>query len=82
FRYISATALPRPVFGVPLDEHLSIQKERISGVLTKCCDFLRQNGMNERGIFRVSGNASKIKRIRAALDAGQFDVSFGSFYSR
>ncbi|NP_001348824.1 Rho-GAP domain-containing protein [Caenorhabditis elegans] len=69
-----ATALPRPVFGVPLDEHLSIQKERISGVLTKCCDFLRQNGMNERGIFRVSGNASKIKRIRAALDAGQFDA--------
>ncbi|CAL2050079.1 unnamed protein product [Caenorhabditis brenneri] len=70
---VIATALPRPVFGVPLEQHLTVQKERISIVLTKCCDFLRQNGMQEKGIFRVSGNAAKVKRIRAALDAGQFD---------
>uniref|UniRef100_A0A1I7T799 Rho-GAP domain-containing protein n=1 Tax=Caenorhabditis tropicalis TaxID=1561998 RepID=A0A1I7T799_9PELO len=69
-----ATALPRPVFGVALEEHLSIQQERISVVLTKCCDFLRLHGMAERGIFRVSGNAAKVKRIRAGLDAGQFDI--------
>ncbi|UMM41681.1 hypothetical protein L5515_017835 [Caenorhabditis briggsae] len=69
-----ATAIPRPVFGVPLEEHLLVQQQRISIVLTKTCEFLRQHGMQERGIFRVSGNASKVKRIRAALDCGQFDI--------
>uniref|UniRef100_A0A8R1DEK7 Rho-GAP domain-containing protein n=1 Tax=Caenorhabditis japonica TaxID=281687 RepID=A0A8R1DEK7_CAEJA len=66
-------ALPRPVFGVSLEEHLSVHREKYAFVLVKCCDFIRAHAMNEKGIFRVSGNAAKVKRIRASLDSGQFD---------
>lgn len=36
--------------------------------------MLRQNGLREKGVFRVSGNNTKIRRMKAAFDAGQIDV--------
>ena len=67
-------ARPRPVFGVDLTEHLRHSQTRIAVVLEQCCDFLRERGMTEKGVFRVSGNNTKIRRMKAAFDAGQINV--------
>ncbi|GMT05864.1 hypothetical protein PENTCL1PPCAC_28038 [Pristionchus entomophagus] len=66
-----ANARPRPMFGVDLEEHLRHANRPISVVLEKCCTILRATAMKERGVFRVNGNNTKIRRIKAAFDAGQ-----------
>ncbi|CAI5454574.1 unnamed protein product [Caenorhabditis angaria] len=71
-KYID-TARPRPVFGVDLTEHLAHTNSSIAVVIEKSCSLLRANGFNEKGLFRVNGNNGKIRRIKAAFDAGQFD---------
>ncbi|KAK6051454.1 RhoGAP domain protein [Cooperia oncophora] len=66
-------ARPRPVFGVDLSEHLRHTQGRVALVLEKCCTMLRTSGFNEKGLFRVNGNNTKIRRMKAAFDAGQID---------
>lgn len=74
-------ARPRPIFGVDLTEHLRHSQTRIAIVLEKCCEILRKNGMTEKGVFRVSGNNTKIRRMKAAFDAGQIEVELVCFFS-
>ncbi|WKY16676.1 hypothetical protein Q1695_001368 [Nippostrongylus brasiliensis] len=66
-------ARPRPVFGVDLSEHLRHTQGRVAVVLEKCCSMLRASGFTEKGLFRVNGNNTKIRRMKAAFDAGQID---------
>ncbi|GMT36745.1 hypothetical protein PFISCL1PPCAC_28042 [Pristionchus fissidentatus] len=66
-----ANARPRPMFGVDLEEHLRHANRPISVVVEKCCSLLRATAMKEKGVFRVNGNNTKIRRIKAAFDAGQ-----------
>ncbi|KHJ99874.1 RhoGAP domain protein [Oesophagostomum dentatum] len=67
-------ARPRPVFGVDLSEHLRHTQGRVAVVLEKCCTMLRTSGFAEKGLFRVNGNNTKIRRMKAAFDAGQIDI--------
>ncbi|EPB80806.1 hypothetical protein ANCCEY_00008 [Ancylostoma ceylanicum] len=67
-------ARPRPVFGVDLTEHLRHTQGRVAIVLEKCCSMLRASGFTEKGLFRVNGNNTKIRRMKAAFDAGQIDI--------
>ncbi|CAJ0607029.1 unnamed protein product [Cylicocyclus nassatus] len=67
-------ARPRPVFGIDLSEHLHHTQRRVALVLEKCCSMLRASGFTEPGLFRVNGNNTKIRRMKAAFDAGQIDV--------
>ncbi|KAK5976883.1 Rho GTPase-activating protein 17 [Trichostrongylus colubriformis] len=66
-------ARPRPMFGVDLSEHLRHTQGRVAVVLEKCCTMLRASGFNEKGLFRVNGNNTKIRRMKSAFDAGQID---------
>ncbi|CAD6185587.1 unnamed protein product [Caenorhabditis auriculariae] len=68
-------ARPCPVFGVDLAEHLRQHyPSRLATVIEKCCTLLRKTGFTEKGLFRVNGNNSKIRRAKAAFDAGHFDA--------
>ncbi|VDM74628.1 unnamed protein product [Strongylus vulgaris] len=67
-------ARPRPVFGIDLSEHLRHTQGRVALVLEKCCSMLRASGFTEKGLFRVNGNNTKIRRMKAAFDAGQIDI--------
>uniref|UniRef100_A0A1I7WLU7 Rho-GAP domain-containing protein n=1 Tax=Heterorhabditis bacteriophora TaxID=37862 RepID=A0A1I7WLU7_HETBA len=73
-------ARPRPIFGVDLTEHLRHTQSRIAQVMEKCCTLLRASGFTEKGLFRVNGNNTKIRRMKAAFDTGQIDVSLIHFY--
>lgn len=67
-------ARPRPMFGVDLSEHLRHYNTRLSVVIEKCCTLLRKTGFTEKGLFRINGNNSKIRRMKAAFDCGQIDI--------
>ncbi|VDM62814.1 unnamed protein product [Angiostrongylus costaricensis] len=73
-------ARPRPVFGVDLSEHLRHTQGRVAVVLEKCCTMLRASGFTEKGLFRVNGNNTKIRRMKAAFDAGQIDIDERAYY--
>ncbi|KAG9510002.1 Rho GTPase-activating protein 44, partial [Fragariocoptes setiger] len=59
----------RPVFGTPLMEHLRVTQREISIVIEVCTELLIRNGLDEEGLFRVSGSASKVKKFKHAIDA-------------
>ncbi|KJH40301.1 RhoGAP domain protein [Dictyocaulus viviparus] len=73
-------ARPRPVFGVDLSEHLRHTQGRVAVVLEKCCTILRASGFTEKGLFRVNGNNTKIRRMKSAFDAGQIDADERAYY--
>ncbi|XP_075558631.1 uncharacterized protein LOC142590420 [Dermacentor variabilis] len=65
----------KPVFGFPLEEHLRVNGRRIALVVEKCAACLLASGMDEEGLFRITGSASKIKKLKSAFNAGFADMS-------
>lgn len=65
----------KPVFGFPLEEHLRVNGRRIALVVEKCAACLLASGMDEEGLFRITGSASKIKKLKSAFNAGFVDMS-------
>uniref|UniRef100_A0A915PGC6 Rho-GAP domain-containing protein n=1 Tax=Setaria digitata TaxID=48799 RepID=A0A915PGC6_9BILA len=65
----------RPVFGCHLEDHLRCSNRSIALVLEVCCSILKYQGFQEKGLFRVSGNNNRIRRLKAAFDAHQINNS-------
>nr|XP_034312676.1 rho GTPase-activating protein 17 isoform X7 [Crassostrea gigas] len=64
----------KPVYGVPLEEHLRVTGRDIALVLEVCVIFLIEGGLDEEGLFRIAGMASKVKKLRNAFDANVIDM--------
>ncbi|XP_054719239.1 rho GTPase-activating protein 44-like [Uloborus diversus] len=60
----------RPVFGVPIEEHLKMTKREIATVIETCVCWLLESAMEEEGLFRIGGSMLKIKKMKSAFDAG------------
>ncbi|XP_048407823.1 rho GTPase-activating protein 17-like isoform X5 [Stegostoma tigrinum] len=69
----------KPAFGTALDEHLKRSGREIALPIEACVMMLLETGMKEEGLFRIAAGASKLKKLKAALDcsASQLD----EFYS-
>ncbi|XP_053566086.1 rho GTPase-activating protein 44 [Bombina bombina] len=67
--------IEKPSFGKPLDEHLTISGREIAFPIEACVTMLLDCGMQEEGLFRVAPSASKLKKLKAALDCCVVDVS-------
>ncbi|VIO87274.1 Uncharacterized protein BM_BM1878 [Brugia malayi] len=65
----------RPVFGCHLEDHLRCSNRSVALVLEVCCAILKYQGFQEKGLFRVSGNNNRIRRLKAAFDAHQINNS-------
>ncbi|XP_028324371.1 protein FAM13A-like isoform X2 [Gouania willdenowi] len=64
---------PRCVFGVAL-ETLSEDGQMVQGVpcvVKDMVEFLDQNGMNHRGLFRLCGSVVRTRQLRQRLDCGE-----------
>ncbi|KAL1429666.1 hypothetical protein MTO96_015878 [Rhipicephalus appendiculatus] len=72
---VSGNSPQKPVFGFPLEEHLRVNGRRIALVVEKCAACLLASGMDEEGLFRITGSASKIKKLKSAFNAGFADMS-------
>uniref|UniRef100_A0A8D0EBL7 Rho GTPase-activating protein 44 n=1 Tax=Salvator merianae TaxID=96440 RepID=A0A8D0EBL7_SALMN len=64
----------KPSFGKPLEEHLSVSGREIAFPIEACVTMLLECGMQEEGLFRVAPSASKLKKLKAALDCCVVDV--------
>lgn len=66
------------IFGIPLDQLMALSRERLNDIpslVQKTVDEVIARGLKVEGIFRLSGAAAQIRRIRKRLDAGE-EVSF------
>jgi len=62
----------RKVFGVPLQVLLKREKDSdIPSLVEKSIKFIREYGLQLEGIFRLSGRASQVEKLRDQLDQGK-----------
>ncbi|XP_046888113.1 rho GTPase-activating protein 17a isoform X1 [Hypomesus transpacificus] len=69
----------KPAFGTGLDEHLKRSSREIALPLEACVMMLLETGMKEEGLFRIAAGASKLKKLKAALDCSTSQLE--EFYS-
>ncbi|XP_063312109.1 rho GTPase-activating protein 44 isoform X4 [Pelobates fuscus] len=67
--------IEKPSFGKPLEEHLTVSSRDIAFPIEACVTMLLECGMQEEGLFRVAPSASKLKKLKAALDCCVVDVA-------
>ena len=58
------------LFGGPLIEAVRRSDRPIPRLCSQCMDFLRANGLDEPGLFRVAGNKDAIEAIRHEYEEG------------
>ncbi|NWV01942.1 RHG17 protein, partial [Upupa epops] len=69
----------KPAFGTPLEEHLKRSGREIAVPVEACVMMLLETGMREEGLFRIAAGASKLKKLKAALDCSTSQLD--EFYS-
>ncbi|XP_056661841.1 rho GTPase-activating protein 17 isoform X4 [Monodelphis domestica] len=69
----------KPAFGTPLEEHLKRSGRDIALPIEACVMLLLETGMKEEGLFRIGAGASKLKKLKAALDCSTSQLD--EFYS-
>nr|CAB3219663.1 active breakpoint cluster region-related protein [Phallusia mammillata] len=62
-------------FGVKIDVVAKRESSGIPGIVKKCVAEVERRGMNEVGIYRVSGVASEIQALKASFDTNRKDVT-------
>ncbi|KAG7505842.1 rho GTPase-activating protein 17-like isoform X1 [Solea senegalensis] len=71
--------MEKPAFGTALDEHLKRSSRDIALPIEACVMMLLETGMKEEGLFRIAAGASKLKKLKAALDCSTSQLE--EFYS-
>ncbi|XP_044158847.1 rho GTPase-activating protein 17 isoform X2 [Bufo gargarizans] len=69
----------KPAFGTALEEHLKRSSRDIAVPIEACVMMLLETGMREEGLFRIAAGASKLKKLKAALDCSTSHLE--EFYS-
>ncbi|KAL4659122.1 rho GTPase-activating protein 17-like isoform X1 [Arapaima gigas] len=69
----------KPAFGTALDDHLKRSGREIALPIEACVMMLLETGMKEEGLFRIAAGASKLKKLKAALDCSTSQLE--EFYS-
>uniref|UniRef100_A0A8D2L9I0 Rho GTPase-activating protein 17 n=1 Tax=Varanus komodoensis TaxID=61221 RepID=A0A8D2L9I0_VARKO len=69
----------KPAFGTLLEEHLKRSGREIALPIEACVMMLLETGMKEEGLFRIAAGASKLKKLKAALDCSSSHLD--EFYS-
>ncbi|XP_065109013.1 rho GTPase-activating protein 17b isoform X2 [Paramisgurnus dabryanus] len=69
----------KPAFGTALEEHLKRSNREVALPLEACVMMLLETGMHEEGLFRIAAGASKLKKLKAALDCSTSQLE--EFYS-
>ncbi|XP_066546419.1 rho GTPase-activating protein 17 isoform X5 [Amia ocellicauda] len=69
----------KPAFGTGLEEHLKRSNREIALPIEACVMMLLETGMKEEGLFRIAAGASKLKKLKAALDCSTSQLE--EFYS-
>lgn len=71
--------MEKPAFGTALEEHLKRTGREVALPIEACVMMLLETGMQEEGLFRIAAGASKLKKLKAALDCSTSQLE--EFYS-
>ncbi|KAG5840734.1 hypothetical protein ANANG_G00191820 [Anguilla anguilla] len=63
------------VFGVKIGVVTKRERSKVPYIVRQCVEEVERRGMEEVGIYRVSGVATDIQALKAAFDANNKDVS-------
>uniref|UniRef100_A0A8C7U828 Uncharacterized protein n=1 Tax=Oncorhynchus mykiss TaxID=8022 RepID=A0A8C7U828_ONCMY len=63
------------VFGVKISVVTKRERSKVPLIVKQCVEEIERRGMEEVGIYRVSGVATDIQALKAAFDANNKDVS-------
>ena len=72
----SAVELPpvRPVFGLSLEDLFNRDGSAVPMVVYQCLQAVDLFGLEVEGIYRLSGTASHVTRLRSIFDNGRYDL--------
>ncbi|XP_070621378.1 rho GTPase-activating protein 25 [Erythrolamprus reginae] len=63
------------VFGQQLGDTMVYEQRfgqhQVPILVEKCAEFIRKNGLDEEGVFRLPGQDNLVKKLRDAFDAGE-----------
>ncbi|XP_043912689.1 rho GTPase-activating protein 22-like isoform X2 [Protopterus annectens] len=63
------------IFGQHLEDTVQYEKKfgprQAPLVVEQCVDFIREQGLNEEGLFRMPGQANLVKELQDAFDCGE-----------
>uniref|UniRef100_A0A1A8RC59 Breakpoint cluster region n=2 Tax=Nothobranchius rachovii TaxID=451742 RepID=A0A1A8RC59_9TELE len=63
------------VFGVKINTVTKRERSKVPLIVRQCVEEIERRGMEEVGIYRVSGVATDIQALKAAFDSNNKDVS-------
>ncbi|KAJ8346527.1 hypothetical protein SKAU_G00279280 [Synaphobranchus kaupii] len=63
------------VFGVKISAVTKRERSKVPYIVRQCLEEIERRGLEEVGIYRVSGVATDIQTLKAAFDANNKDVS-------
>uniref|UniRef100_UPI003AAB52B4 breakpoint cluster region protein-like isoform X8 n=1 Tax=Centroberyx gerrardi TaxID=166262 RepID=UPI003AAB52B4 len=66
---------PMGVFGVKISTVTKRERSKVPYIVRQCLEEIERRGMEEVGIYRVSGVATDIQALKAAFDTNNKDVS-------
>jgi hypothetical protein len=58
----------QPTFGVDLTEQMARDSVEYPRILERCCEAIEATGLRSQGIYRISGTASKVQKLKVILD--------------
>lgn len=58
----------RPIFGVDLAEQMARDNVEIPPILEKCATAIEEIGIENMGIYRLSGTTSKVQKLKSKFD--------------
>ncbi|TKY88907.1 hypothetical protein EX895_002148 [Sporisorium graminicola] len=59
----------RPIFGIDLAEQMMRDNVEVPPILEKCSQAIEEIGIENMGIYRLSGTTSKVQKLKAKFDA-------------
>lgn len=62
------------MFGRPLVEQVSADKQSVPVIVTKCINAVEAVGMEYEGIYRKTGGSSQSKQITLLFERGDYDA--------
>uniref|UniRef100_A0A6Q2WT56 BCR activator of RhoGEF and GTPase n=1 Tax=Esox lucius TaxID=8010 RepID=A0A6Q2WT56_ESOLU len=66
---------PMGVFGIKISTVTKRERSKVPYIVRQCLEEIERRGMEEVGIYRVSGVATDIQALKAAFDTNNRDVS-------
>ncbi|KAI9289784.1 Rho GTPase activation protein [Umbelopsis sp. AD052] len=67
------------IFGTPLEAAVAMTRlsasDHVPGIVRRCIDYLDECGIDEVGIYRISGGTTTVNKLRAVFDSAS-DIDF------